>query len=197
MVPIMATLVLGLLLTTGFAALVIGTLNLISVAFAVLFVGIAVDFAIQFTVRLRERRFTYPDMTEALRETGRRSGAQILVAALATASGFLAFTPTNFVGVAQLGIIAGFGMVIAFGCTLTFLPAMLCLCHPTAGKARGQFRLRPRAGPGPAPLSLGGDRGLRRGCARWRAVGPRDRLRWRPRCTQRTRIARRSACCTT
>jgi hopanoid biosynthesis associated RND transporter like protein HpnN len=139
MVPIMATLVLGLLLTTGFAAAVIGTLNLISVAFAVLFVGIAVDFAIQFTVRLRERRFTYPGMVDAMRETGRRSGAQILVASLATASGFLAFTPTNFVGVAQLGIIAGFGMLIAFACTLTFLPAMLCLCHPPREKKEVGF----------------------------------------------------------
>ena len=130
MLPIIATLVLGLLLTTGFAAIAIGTLNLISVAFAVLFVGIAVDFAIQFTVRLRERRHTYPDMTDALRETGRRSGAQILVASLATAAGFLAFTPTKFVGVAQLGVIAGGGMLIAFACTLTFLPAMLSLCSP-------------------------------------------------------------------
>jgi hopanoid biosynthesis associated RND transporter like protein HpnN len=130
MIPIMATLVLGLLLTTGFAAIAIGTLNLISVAFAVLFVGIAVDFAIQFSVRLRERRFTYPGLVDGMRETGRRSGAQILVAALATASGFLAFTPTNFIGVAQLGVIAGVGMLIAFACTLTFLPAMLCLCHP-------------------------------------------------------------------
>jgi hopanoid biosynthesis associated RND transporter like protein HpnN len=130
MLPIVATLVLGLLLTTGFAAIVIGTLNLISIAFAVLFVGIAVDFAIQFTVRFRERRHNHPDNADALRETGRRSGAQILVAALATAAGFLAFTPTNFVGVAQLGIIAGIGMLIAFSCTLTFLPAMLCLCHP-------------------------------------------------------------------
>jgi hopanoid biosynthesis associated RND transporter like protein HpnN len=139
MVPIISTLVLGLLLTTGFAALAIGTLNLISVAFAVLFVGIAVDFAIQFTVRLRERRFTYPDMVDAMRETGRRSGAQILVASLATASGFLAFTPTNFVGVAQLGIIAGVGMLIAFACTLTFLPAMLCLCHPPREKREVGF----------------------------------------------------------
>jgi hopanoid biosynthesis associated RND transporter like protein HpnN len=130
MLPVMATLVLGLLLTTGFAAVTIGTLNLISVAFAVLFVGIAVDFAIQFSVRFRERRHTYPNMIDALRETGRRSGAQILVAALATACGFLAFTPTHFVGVAQLGVIAGGGMLIAFVCTLTFLPAMLCLCRP-------------------------------------------------------------------
>ncbi len=130
MLPILSTLVLGLLLTTGFAAVTIGTLNLISVAFAVLFVGIAVDFAIQFTVRLRERSRMHPDLTDALRETGRRSGAQILVAALATAAGFLAFTPTKFVGVAQLGIIAGGGMLIAFACTLTFLPAMLSLCRP-------------------------------------------------------------------
>ena len=129
-VPILSTLVLGLVLTTGFAALAVGTLNLISVAFAILFVGIAVDFAIQFSVRLRERRRAHPMMREAIRETGRRAGAQILVASLATASGFLAFTPTAFVGVAQLGTIAGGGMIIAFVCTLTFLPAMIDICHP-------------------------------------------------------------------
>ena len=68
-VPIATTLVLGLLLTTGFAALAVGTLNLISVAFAILFVGIAVDFAIQFTVRFRERRHSHPALIDALRET--------------------------------------------------------------------------------------------------------------------------------
>jgi hopanoid biosynthesis associated RND transporter like protein HpnN len=147
MLPILATLVLGLLLTTGFAAVAIGTLNLISVAFAILFVGIAVDFAIQFSVRLRERMRVYPDMVDALRETGRRSGAQILVAALATAAGFLAFTPTKFVGVAQLGIIAGGGMLIAFACTLTFLPAMLTLCRPRAETREVGFAaLRPLDG---------------------------------------------------
>jgi hopanoid biosynthesis associated RND transporter like protein HpnN len=141
MLPIMATLVLGLLITTGFAALVIGTLNLISVAFAVLFVGIAVDFAIQFTVRFRERRHSHPDMLDALCETGRRSGAQILVAALATAAGFLAFSPTRFIGVAQLGVIAGFGMMVAFFATLTFLPALLSLFRPALEeKEVGFFR---------------------------------------------------------
>ncbi|HTZ71824.1 MAG TPA: MMPL family transporter, partial [Acetobacteraceae bacterium] len=129
-IPILATLVLGLTITTGFAAIAIGTLNLISVAFAVLFVGIAVDFSIQFAVRFRERRHSHPVGDDALTETGRRSGAQILVAALATAAGFLAFAPTRFIGVAQLGVIAGFGMMIAFLCTVTFLPAMLCLFRP-------------------------------------------------------------------
>ena len=131
--PIVVTLVVGLLLTTGFAAVAVGTLNLISVAFAILFVGIAVDFAIQFSVRFRAQS---PEATgkegmyEALRMTGEETGHQILVAALATSAGFLAFTPTAFLGVAQLGLIAGIGMLVAFVCTTTLLPALLCICRP-------------------------------------------------------------------
>jgi hopanoid biosynthesis associated RND transporter like protein HpnN len=152
MLPVAITLVLGLLLTTGFAALAVGTLNLISVAFAILFVGIAVDFAIQFTVRFRERRHIHPDVIDALSETGRGSGAQIMVAALATASGFLAFTPTKFVGVAQLGIIAGGGMLIAFLCTLTILPALLAQFHPLREKREVGVMMLRRLEPIVTPL---------------------------------------------
>ncbi len=142
--PILLTLVLGLLLTTGFAALAVGTLNLISVAFAVLFVGIAVDFAIQFSVRFREMRGHLPGTRIALDEAARRAGIQILVAAIATSAGFLAFVPTAFSGVAQLGLIAGVGMLIAFACTLSFLPAALTLLRPRAeAKEIGFTVLRP------------------------------------------------------
>lgn len=129
-VPIVATLWLGLLLTCGFAALAVGTLNLISVAFAVLFTGIAVDFAIQFCVRYREKRLSTGETTLALTETVVAVGPQILLAAVAIAAGFLAFVPTSFRGVAELGLIAGFGMLIALACTLTFLPAMLTVLRP-------------------------------------------------------------------
>jgi hopanoid biosynthesis associated RND transporter like protein HpnN len=129
-IPILGTLALGLSLTLLFATLAVGTLNLVSVAFGVLFVGIAVDFAIQFSVRYRERRFEYPDPAEAMRQNARRVGGQILVAATATSAGFLAFVPTSFIGVAELGLIAGAGMLIAFACTMTFLPAAITLCHP-------------------------------------------------------------------
>lgn len=129
-VPIVLTLLLGLDLTAAFAALAVGTLNLVSVAFAVLFVGLAVDFAIQFTVRFRDVHVRTPGTVAALGETGRLSGGQILVASLATAAGFLAFTPTSFAGVAQLGLIAGVGMLIAFICTLTALSALIALFHP-------------------------------------------------------------------
>ena len=143
-VPILLTLLLGLLATTGFAALAVGTLNLVSVAFAVLFTGIAVDFTIQFAVRFRETRMFYPPMNEALQQTARRAGVQILVAALASMAGFLAFTPASFVGVAQLGLIAGVGMLIAFCCTVTFLPAFLATFNPRGGAVEaGLSWLRP------------------------------------------------------
>jgi uncharacterized protein len=133
--PILATLVVGLMLTLLFATVAVGTLNLISVGFGVLFVGIAVDFAIQFSVRYRERRYEFDDPAEAMRQNARRVGSQILVAAAATAAGFLAFVPTDFAGVAELGLIAGIGMLIAFICTMSFLPAAITLCRPAGETA--------------------------------------------------------------
>ena len=147
-VPIVLTLLLGLDLTAAFAAAAVGTLNLVSVAFAVLFVGLAVDFAIQFAVRFREARLgrdreaglDHDAVVGALAATAGGAGAQILVAALATAAGFLAFAPTSFAGVAQLGIIAGVGMLIAFCCTLTALPALLKLFRPAPEAAEVGLR---------------------------------------------------------
>jgi hopanoid biosynthesis associated RND transporter like protein HpnN len=139
-VPILMTLGLGLMLTLLFASVAVGTLNLVSVGFGILFVGIAVDFAIQFSVRYRERRHQFADPAEAIRQTAGRAGVQILVASLATAAGFLAFVPTRFAGVAELGAIAGVGMLIAFICTLTFLPAAISLFRPAPEPAEVGFR---------------------------------------------------------
>lgn len=142
-IPILVTLIYGLLITTGFAAIAVGRLNLISVAFAILFVGIAVDFAIQFSVRFRAQDASPSNddiLISALGATGYETGHQILVAALATAAGFLAFVPTNFVGVAQLGLIAGIGMLIAFLCTMTVLPAMLALLRARPGMTETGFQ---------------------------------------------------------
>ena len=138
-IPILLTLGLGLILTLFFAAAAVGTLNLVSVGFGILFVGIAVDFAIQFCVRYRENRHEHPDPADAMAETGRRVGGQILVAAAATSAGFLAFVPTDFRGVAELGLIAGTGMLFAFLCTLTFLPALISLFRPPGEKAEIGF----------------------------------------------------------
>jgi uncharacterized protein len=146
-VPILMTLVLGLMLTVLFAAAAVGKLNLVSVGFGVLFVGIAVDFAIQFSVRYREFRFETNDPATAMTETARRVGVQILIAALATAAGFLAFVPTDFSGVAELGLIAGAGMIMAFVCTLGFLPAAITLFRPKGEVADVGFAFAARVDP--------------------------------------------------
>lgn len=131
-IPILITLAMGLVATTAFAMTAIGSLNLISVAFAVMFVGIGVDFGIQFGVRYREQRHEIPDSAKAMTSTARIIAMPLALAAGSTALGFLAFIPTDYRGVAELGEIAGFGMLVAFMLNITLLPALLTLFRPPA-----------------------------------------------------------------
>lgn len=129
--PILLTLFAGLISTTAFAMCAIGSLNLISVAFAVMFVGIAVDFGIQFGVRYREQMFLIKSPSpQALKETARIIAVPLALAAASTSIGFFAFMPTDYRGVAELGEIAGVGMLIAFALNVTLLPALLALFRP-------------------------------------------------------------------
>jgi uncharacterized protein len=125
-------LVVGLAITAAVGMLMVGTLNLISVYFAVLFVGLGVDFGLQFSVRYRAERHNVDDLRMALLEAGSRAGAPLTLAALATAAGFLSFLPTVYKGVSELGLIAGVGMLIAFATSITTLPALLAVLKPPA-----------------------------------------------------------------
>ena len=109
----------------------VGALNLISVAFAVLFVGIGVDFGIQFSVRYRAERHEIDDLRVALSNAGEHIAIPLALAASATAAGFLSFVPTDYRGVSELGQIAGLGMIIAFLGSITVLPALLMLFNPS------------------------------------------------------------------
>jgi len=110
-------------------------LNLISVAFFVLFIGIGVDFGIQFSVRYRSERHDVDDIHAALVSAAAKSGGPLALAGLATAAGFMSFLPTSYRGLAELGQIAGCGMLIAFLASITLLPALLTLFNPP-GEAR-------------------------------------------------------------
>jgi hopanoid biosynthesis associated RND transporter like protein HpnN len=127
-------LFIGLSLTTAVGLLMVGSLNLLSVAFAVLFVGLGVDFGIQFSVRYRSERFKNDNLAQALEEAARRSAVPLSLAAMATASGFLCFIPTDYKGISELGEIAGAGMLIAFTTSITVLPALLKLLNPPGEK---------------------------------------------------------------
>ena len=121
------TLGIGLILTAAFAALAIGRLNLISVTFAVLFVGLGVDFGIHLVLRYREAHADEDDYRRALCAAIRGVGGPLSLSALCAALGFLAFAPTDYQGLAELGIISAAGMVIAWLASLTLLPALLSL----------------------------------------------------------------------
>jgi len=123
-------LFVGLSITTAVGLWLVGSLNLLSVAFAVLFVGLGVDFGIQFSVRYRSERFKNDNLVEALLEGARRSAVPLSLAAMATAAGFLCFLPTDYKGISELGEIAGAGMLIAFFSSITVLPAILKLINP-------------------------------------------------------------------
>jgi hopanoid biosynthesis associated RND transporter like protein HpnN len=127
---ILIVIITGLVLTGGFAALAIGSLNLISVAFAVLFIGLAVDFSIQFSIRYRDQRHRLGTHDAALGGAARTIGPSLALAAASTAIGFLSFVPTAYVGVRELGWIAGAGMVIAIALNFLLLPALLTLLRP-------------------------------------------------------------------
>jgi hopanoid biosynthesis associated RND transporter like protein HpnN len=125
------TLIIGLVWTFGFAALAIGSLNLVSIAFAVMFIGLSIDFGIQFGVRYGQERFICDD-AGALPRTGRFMARPLTLAAVAIAAGFLSFTPTDYRGVSDLGLIAGAGMAITLLLNLTLLPALLQLFPPAS-----------------------------------------------------------------
>jgi len=133
---VFVSLAVGLSITAALGLLMVGSLNLISVYFAVLFVGLGVDFGLQFSVRYRAERHEVDGLYEALLHAGRRAGAPLTLAALATAAGFLSFLPTAYKGLSELGLVAGVGMLIAFATSITLLPAMMS-------------RLKPRSEPHP------------------------------------------------
>jgi len=123
------TLLIGLVWTASFAAAAVGQLNMVSIAFAVLYIGLGVDYAVHYGLRYRELRMSALDHDRALSHAAGDVGGVLALCALTTGSGFFAFLPTDFAGVSELGLIAGVGMFISLAATLTLMPALLTLVN--------------------------------------------------------------------
>ena len=132
------TLLFGLLLTGTFAAAAVGHLNLISIAFSVLYVGLGIDYALYLCMQYRELLGGGTTQQEALPRAAADVGGFMLVCALTTSIGFLAFIPTPFVGIAELGLISGAGMFISLIVSLSLLPALITLMPPDAARVKLQ-----------------------------------------------------------
>lgn len=137
---ILATMLVGLLSATALGLALFHQFNVISVAFIPLFVGLGIDFGIQFSVRYRAERGSGLDVRQALIATGSGMGKPLTLAAAAIGTGFLAFGPTAYYGVSQLGVIAGLGLFAALALNLTLLPALISLTRPPGARPRVTLR---------------------------------------------------------
>jgi hopanoid biosynthesis associated RND transporter like protein HpnN len=141
-VAVLCTTLIGLVLTAAIGLAAVGRFNLISVAFIPLFVGLGVDFSIQFSVRALAERLVQPSLEAALVATGAAIGKALALSAAAIGVGFFAFLPTSFLGVAELGTVAGLGMIVAFVLTIVLLPTFLVLLRaPQAGMKEVGFTM--------------------------------------------------------
>ena len=122
---LLATLVVGLAWTIGLATFLFDAFNLISVAFAVLFIGLSIDFGIHYALRFGEAVRDGESKERALETAAVEVGPALLVATGTTAIAFLAFVPTSYTGLAELGMISALGIVLALFANLTLLPALI------------------------------------------------------------------------
>lgn len=123
------TLLIGLSLTAGFAAIAIGHLNVISISFAALYIGLGVDFAIHVSLHYREGIAQKHSHFIAIKKALHSVGFSLFLCALTTSIAFFAFVPTDYKGVSELGLISGVSMFISLGLSLVFLPALLSLLN--------------------------------------------------------------------
>jgi hopanoid biosynthesis associated RND transporter like protein HpnN len=124
------TMLSGLILTAGFATFAVGSLNLISIAFAILYIGLGIDYSIHLSLRYKELINNNVSHINALHGALRDVGGSLFICTLTTATAFYVFVPTSFSGVSELGLIAGTGIVINLLLNLSLMPSLLSLLPP-------------------------------------------------------------------
>jgi hopanoid biosynthesis associated RND transporter like protein HpnN len=121
-------LILGLCWTFGLVTLVVGHLNLLSLIFAPLMLGLTIDYGIHWFCRLEEEEGAGGHgSTEVLACTFRRSAPGIVYAGLAAVVSFLPLAFVGFKGLAELGLILTMGILVMLVATLVLVPALVTI----------------------------------------------------------------------
>lgn len=118
-------LLISIIIAAGLAGAVLGRLNLMTSMFAVILIGLGIDYSIHIISVYSERRTVDQDATAAMEQTLLRSGTGIITGALTTAAAFFALAISVTQGIKEMGIVLGIGIVCAMLTTLTGLPALL------------------------------------------------------------------------
>ena len=122
-----AALLLALAWSFGLVTVVVGHLNILSMSFAVILIGLGIDFGIHYVARYLQLRSANLRCKDALIQTAHHVGPGVLTGGVTTAIAFLSAGLTEFTGIAELGIIAGSGILLCVVAALLALPAMIYL----------------------------------------------------------------------
>ncbi|MEZ6045966.1 MAG: MMPL family transporter [Planctomycetaceae bacterium] len=125
--PIIALLMLlvGLAWSFGYTTIAIGHLNILSVSFAVILIGLGIDFGIHYLSRYLQYRHEKRPLFSSLVRTSESVGPGIITAALTTALAFACATFTPFLGIAELGLIAAGGILLCALVTFIVIPPLV------------------------------------------------------------------------
>ena len=129
-------LILVIVITMGYATWAVGHLNIITVIFTVMILGLGEDLGVQFISRFEEELSNGADRLGAIRGALQCTAPSIITAGVTNAAAFFAMALSGFRGVIELGIIAGGGMLLATTGMLTLLPAMILTFHRRKEPAR-------------------------------------------------------------
>ncbi len=138
-VLVIFSLILGMAMTFGFTTVTLGVLNLLSIVFALVLVGIGVDFGVHVVMRYVEERKAGTGVEDAVRISLMQTGPGVILGATTSVCAFYAVLWSDFTGLAQLGLIGGTGILLCLVVMLTVLPALLLLA--------GRRKLFPRSTP--------------------------------------------------
>ncbi len=128
------TLTFGIIWTLGYTTLTVGHLNILSMAFGVILVGLGIDFSIHYLARYQDVRPACDTTAQALRETAQHVGPGIVSGGLTSSLAFFVAGTADFPGIAELGLIVGGGILLCLIATVVVLPALVCLFdHDAAG----------------------------------------------------------------
>ena len=137
-------LVIGLGYSMAFTNLVIGHLNILTITFAPIIIGLAIDFGIHFITRFEEESRHGRGEAEVMDKAIVFTGQGIVTGALTTAFAFLAMGFTDFKGIQEMGVICGGGLILCLVPMMTMLPALLLRDQRHAAPPRNPSRRRPK-----------------------------------------------------
>jgi hopanoid biosynthesis associated RND transporter like protein HpnN len=120
-------LLVGMAWSLGLTTLTLGHLNIFTIMFAPMLIGLGMDYGIHFTTRYEEERRARKSVPEALAQTFIGTGSGIVMAAVTTALAFYALALPDFLGLRELGFVSGSGLLLILLATFTALPALLVL----------------------------------------------------------------------